>query len=83
MQGTTGAEMDHTQGQVKDQLQAPTTDIMALIFSDIAFLSQEGKVIVNTLVKALFILQKGKVNEIAKLQDKVSLLQNTANLKNI
>lgn len=85
MQGTTGTEMDQAQAQVKgqaqvkDQLQIPTTNIMDLISSDIAALSQEGKVIVSTIVKAVSILSQEKDNEIAKLHDKVSSLQKTVN----
>lgn len=77
-QGTTGAEMDQTHdAQGKDHQQAPTTNIMHLISSDIASLSQEGKVIVSTIVKALAILSQEKDKEIAKLQDQVSSLQKT------
>lgn len=75
-QGTAIAEMDKTATQAMGQ-QAPTTNIFDLISSDIARLSEEGKVIVSTIVKALSILSNEKDEKIEKLQSKVTSLEDT------
>ena len=75
-QGTRRIEID--QVPVMDQQQqqpTSTANIMDLISSDISALSQEGKVIVSTIVKALSIISQEKDTEINKLQDRVDSLE--------
>lgn len=75
-QGTAITEMVKTPTQAMGQ-QAPTTYNLDFISSDIAHLSEEGKVIVNTIVKALCILSKEKDEKIEKLPDRVNSLEDT------
>lgn len=57
----------------------PTPSFMDLISSDLAFFSQEGKLIASTTVKAMnsILHEKDHINE--KLQSKVYSLQNKIN----
>lgn len=78
MQGTPRTSIN--QAPAMDQQQQPpapasTANIMDLISSDISALSQEGKIIVSTIVKALSLVSQEKDKEIAKMQDTVDSLK--------
>ena len=60
----------------QQDLTTPSTNILDLISSDTSKLSQEGKVIVSTIVKAMTMLMKEKDHTIAKLQTRVDSLEN-------
>lgn len=67
--------MDQQQQQQPAPAPASTTNIMDLISSDISALSQEGKLIVSTIVEALSFVSQEKDKIITKLQDRVDLLE--------
>ena len=67
-----------SQGGIEPSSTGPTpTDIMSLISSDVNALSEEGKVIVSSIVKAMQIIINNKDETLAQLQSHIVLLENS------
>lgn len=73
--GETGSDQDPSSIMDLQDLATPSTNILDLISSDTSKLTEEGKVIVSTIVKAMTIIMKEKDYTVAKLQTRVGSLE--------